>query len=147
MRGGSALALAVGLSFFIGTPCFATTVEPVQGDLSLNRPGQGFKKVSEPTIVQPGDLVMVSANGTANVFFSDGCKYVLQPGSVLTINAISPCAAKSFGQAPPPPPNGQQTGPFDDPAAWGFGAAVLGLTGFAGYEISQSNKNTKPASP
>jgi hypothetical protein len=147
------LALALGLSLLMGTTCFATTVEPVSGDLQINRPGQGFRKVSESTIVNPGDLLMVSPNGTANVFYPDGCKYVLQPGAVLTVAAISPCASKSFAQGqaqegPPPPPGGP---PFGDAGAWGFGAAVLGLTGFVGYEISQSGKTTtpkpRPASP
>jgi hypothetical protein len=148
MRGGIAVALAVGLCLFMGTACLATTVEPVSGVLQLNRPGQGFVKVTVSTVVNPGDLLMVSPDGTANVVYTDGCKYVLQPGSVLTVAAISPCASKSFAQGATQegPPS-----PFGDAAAWGFGGAVLGLSGFIGYEISQSGKTTiptpRPASP
>jgi len=153
MRRGTAFALAGGLCVLSSTACLATTVEPVSGDLSLNRPGHGFVKISETTVVNPGDLLMVSPNGTANVFFPDGCKFVLQPGSVLTISAISPCAAKSYGQAPPQggPPGGPPGGPLGDPlgeaGALGFGAVALGLTGFIGYEISQAGKNTTPLPP
>src|ERR1700683_2816816 len=142
MRGGTALAVT-GLLLLLATPCFATTVEPVQGDVSLNKPGHGFQQIAETTIVEPGDLVMVSPNGSANVFYADGCRFVVQPGAVLTIAAISPCASKSFAQAQPqtglpggPPPGS----PFDDATAWGFGGAVLGLSGFIGYEISKSGK-------
>ena len=153
MRGRISFSLATGLCIFMSTACFATTVEPVSGDLQINRPGHGFQKVSETTVVAPGDLLMVSPNGTANVFFPDGCKFVLQPGSVLTVAAISPCAAKSFAQAPgtpggPPgfPPGGPPPGgPLDPYAAWGFGGVVLGLTGFIGYEIYHSEHNTIPA--
>jgi hypothetical protein len=148
VRGRSTLALVVGLSVLTGTRCLAVTVEPVSGDLSINRPGQGFQKVSEPTEVNPGDLLMVSANGSANVFYPDGCRFVLQPGSVLTVAAISPCAANSNAQAPPQdtPPAGS---PFGDPVVWGAGAAVLGLAGFVGYEVSHAGKTTtpRPASP
>jgi hypothetical protein len=154
MRGGTTLSLATGLCFLMSTACFATTAEPVSGDLQLNRPGHGFQKVSETTVVEPGDLLMVSPNGTANVFYPDGCKFVLQPGSVLTVAKLSPCAAKSFAQAPPQngPPGGP---PPPDPAfggvgAWGFGAATLGLTGFVGYEIYHAEHTTtapRPASP
>jgi hypothetical protein len=130
----------------MSTACFATTVEPVSGDLQLNRPGHGFQKVSETTVVEPGDLLMVSPNGTANVFYPDGCKFVLQPGSVLTVAKLSPCAAKSFAQGQaqegPPPPLGS---PFGQVGGLAFGAATLGLTGFVGYEIYHSEHNTVPA--
>ena len=142
MRAGITFALATGLSLWLSTTCFATTVEPVSGVLQLNRPGQGFEKVTATTAVNPGDLLMVSPDGTANVLFPDGCKFVLQPGSVLTVSAISPCASKSFAQGA-----AQETSPFGEAGAWGFGAAVLGLSGFVGYEIWHSGKTTAPLPP
>ena len=148
MRGGLISTLTAGLCLFMATACFAATVEPVSGELQINRPGQGFVKITASTVVNPGDLLMVSPNGTANVLYPDGCKFILQPGSVLTVSALSPCAAKSFAQGaaqegPPGLP------PFGQPGTLAFGAAALGFGGFIGYEIYESHKAPppRPASP
>lgn len=151
MRRALPFAVAVGLSVLLETAAFAATIEPVGGDLSINRQGLGFQTVSGTTLVNPGDLVMVSFYGSANVFYPDGCKIVLQPGSVLAIAALSPCASRSNAQATPDnspfPPDAP---PLGQAGALAFTAAALGLTGFAAYEIAQAHKSTPapaPASP
>jgi len=150
MRRKLPFAVAAGLSVLLVTEAFATIIEPVGGALSINRQGQGFQTTSETTLLNPGDLVMVDIHGSANLFFPDGCKIVLQPGAVMTIGPLSPCAAKSLAQGqaqegPPPPPGGPPLGPFGVSA---FTGAALGTSGFIAYEIfHKSTPAPKPASP
>lgn len=125
------------------TACPAATLVPVHGQLSINH-GQGFVGVSGPIEANAGDSVMVSPDGSANVLYGDGCKITLQPGSVITIAELSPCASGSYAQ--------DQDDQHFGLTGMVFGAAVLGVTGFVAYEISQSNQNQnnqgqQPASP
>jgi len=128
---------------FLGLACFAfaflasalswaATIEPGQGDLSVNQ-GQGFQRVNTRIDANVGDSVMVSPNGSATVSYPDGCQVPVQPGSVMTIAPLSPCASGSVAQD------------YGYSAAWIMGAAFLGATGFAVYGIVQGNKT--PASP
>src|ERR1700687_5265205 len=87
-------ALCFGSSLVIATASWAATVEPGQGDLSVNQ-GQGFQKATGRIDARVGDSVMVSPNGSATVAYSDGCTIKLQPGAVMTIGALSPCASGS----------------------------------------------------
>jgi hypothetical protein len=147
MRRTISFAVAAGLLVLLATQAFATIVEPAGGTLSINRQGLGFQTISETTLVNPGDLVMVDFYGSANLFFPDGCKIVLQPGSVMTIGPLSPCAAKSLaqGQAQEGPPGGS---PLDPVGASAFTAAALGAGGFVAYEIfHKTTPAPHPASP
>lgn len=136
------IAGAAALILF-ATPCSAATLVPVHGQLSINH-GQGFEQVNGPTEANSGDSVMVSPDGSANVVYGDGCKITLQPGSVMTITDLSPCASGSYAQD-------QDNDHHFGLAGAVFGATVLGVTGFVAYEISQSSKTTNttgtPASP
>ena len=96
MRGFLAAACA-GLPLVIGTACSGATIEPVQGDLLINR-GQGFQQVNGRIEADVGDLVMVSPDGSAIVSYPDGCKLSVQPGAVTTIAPLSPCASGSRAQ-------------------------------------------------
>jgi hypothetical protein len=134
---------------FLGVACFAfafltsalswaATIEPGQGDLSVNQ-GQGFQRVNIGIDANVGDSVMVSPNGSATVSYPDGCQVPVQPGSVVTIAPLSPCASGSVAQ-------------FSDSGDWGpplMGAAFIAAIGFAVYGITQANKNStpSPASP
>lgn len=138
---GVTLATVAAAVVLFATACPAATLVPVQGQLSINH-GQGFEQVSGQVEANAGDSVMVSPDGSANVVYGDGCKITLQPGSVMTITELSPCASGSYAQ---------------DRDHFGiggivFGAVVAGVTGFVAYEISQSSNTTNstsgaPASP
>jgi hypothetical protein len=86
-------ALCIGCTL-LNSATWATTVEPGQGDLSINR-GQGFKPVKSSANAQVGDSVMVGPGGSATVVYEDGCKVNVQPGTVTTIAPLSPCASGS----------------------------------------------------
>ena len=138
------LAVVTVLSILAGTPSLAAVIEPVGADLSINRQGQGFQTVSQTTIVNPGDFVTVSLKGVANIFYPDGCKVTLQPGAVMVIAPLSPCAARSNAQAPGPDnrsftPEGP---PFGREAVI---AAAVGVGSFTAYEIYQAHKTNGPA--
>ncbi len=131
---------------FLGTACFAfaflasaiswaATLEPGQGDLSINQ-GQGFERVNGRIDANVGDSVMVSPSGSATVSYADGCQVPVQPGSVVTIAPLSPCASGSVAQ---------DSG-FFNTGALIMGAAFIAATGFAVYGITQATSSS-PASP
>lgn len=128
-------ALSVACPTLIGTACMAATIEPVQGALSVNQ-GQGFEQVNGRIDANVGDTVMVSPNGSALISYPDGCKVNVQPGAVMTIAPISPCASGSYATD-----NG-------DNAVAGYivGAGALAAVGVGIYEATQM-KSAAPASP
>jgi hypothetical protein len=134
--------LCIGCAIVIASPSWATIVEPGVGDLSINQ-GKGFKPVKHRINASVGDAVMVGPGGTATLTYDDGCKVKVQPGAVITIAPLSPCAAGS---------NAAQGSWLCDAwqvcVFWGVYAVVGSLIG---YEISQIGGPTtitsKPASP
>jgi hypothetical protein len=134
---------------FLGAACFAfaflasaiswaATLEPGQGDLSINQ-GQGFQRVNGRIDANVGDSVMVSPDGTATVSYDDGCQVPVQAGSVVTIAPLSPCASGSVAQ---------------DAGFFNVGALIMGAGFIAGgaaavYGITQGDKTPAytPASP
>jgi hypothetical protein len=87
-------ALLCGAGSWAATP--TATLEPVQGDLSINH-GKGFEKVLVSKIeAKVGDSVMVSPGGIAKVTYADGCQANVTPGTVMTITKLSPCASGSL---------------------------------------------------
>jgi hypothetical protein len=141
MRGFCA-ALCFGCALLAGTVCHAATVQSVQGQVSINR-GQGFQPINGAAELKAGDSVIVSPGGSASVSYPDGCNVGLQPGAVMTIADLSPCAAGSY--ADEDDRNSYWPG-------WAFGGVVLGVTGFVIYEIYHSTQNNHlqqppPASP
>jgi hypothetical protein len=133
------MRIGVGSAFFAGTLFFgmaawAASIDPVQGELSVNQ-RQGFQKIDSRIEANVGDSVMVSPYGSATVSYPDGCKVNVRPGAVMTIAPLSPCASGSYAadlELPPPlavPP----------PVDWfpvGVGAAVVGGT-LAGLCIAE----------
>jgi hypothetical protein len=89
-------ALCIGCTL-LSSASWATTVEPGQGELSINR-GQGFKPVNSQVNAKIGDSVMVAPGGSATVVYDDGCKVSVQPGAVTSIAPLSPCASGSNAQ-------------------------------------------------
>ncbi len=128
------MVLGLGCAALLASACSAASIEPVQGQVSVNR-GKGFVPVKSRADGKTGDLVMVSPDGAALVTYPDGCKVDVKPGAVTTIAPLSPCASGSYAQ--------DQTKNYMMPVV--FGGTVLSVVGFVGYEISQSTSTTTPA--
>jgi hypothetical protein len=113
----------------------AATLQPGQGALSVNQ-GQGFAPVNSRVDANAGDSVMVGPGGSATVVYDDGCKVDVQPGTVATVAAISPCASGSYAADP-------------DYGAIGLGLAAAGGAGLGIYEATKSTNTTttSPSSP
>ena len=119
----------IGGSLLLVSASWAATIEPVQGNLQLNR-GQGFQPVNSRVDANVGDTVVVGPGGAAAVTYSDGCKVPVQPGAVTTIGPLSPCASGSLAD------DNNQNGLYFLGVAAGFG-----LAGFGIYEIIHHNNN------
>jgi hypothetical protein len=115
-------ALCIGCTL-LNSAAWATTVEPGQGELSINR-GAGFKPVKSQVNAQVGDSVMVGPGGSAIVVYEDGCKVSVQPGAVTTIAPLSPCASGSNAQGNPWECRPDQ----NHDCGWTPGTAAFGLT-------------------
>jgi hypothetical protein len=132
-------ALCFGCAVLLTSSTWAATLEPGQGDLSVNQ-GQGFQPVNSRVDTKVGDSIMVGPGGSATLTYEDGCTVTVQPGSVTTIAPLSPCASGSNAQ----------TG--DGSSGVGgliVGAAALGALGLGIYGITQTGTagTTAPASP
>jgi hypothetical protein len=121
----------IGGSLLFVSASWAATIEPVQGNLQLNR-GQGFQPVNSRVDANVGDTVVVGPGGAAAVTYSDGCKVPVQPGAVTTIAPLSPCASGSMADDN----NNNSNGLYFLGVAAGFG-----LAGFGIYEIIHHNNN------
>jgi hypothetical protein len=93
-------AFVVGGVLLCGAETWATTrtatLEPIQGELLINH-GKGFEKVLASKVeAKVGDSVMVSPGGIAKVTYADGCQANVEPGAVMTITKLSPCASGSL---------------------------------------------------
>jgi tetrahydromethanopterin S-methyltransferase subunit D len=149
-------ALALVPLLFAGAAA-AQSVGNVKGSVLVNH-GAGFAPISAPTPLRTGDTVMARAGGSATLKYADGCKVDVIPGTVLTLENVSPCSIVNAvdpsdnavaqtenspgtegGGAPPAPPL--------PPAfiAGGVFAAVAG-TGHA-VGLSSDNNNESPISP
>jgi len=131
-------AFSIASAVLVGSPCWAATVAPGSGDLSINH-GQGFKPVTSAAQAKVGDSVMVSPGGTATLTYDDGCKVDVRPGAVMTVAPLSPCAARSNAQDGDPNWGG-----------WAVGLATAAALGFGVYEATRGQGTIaapKPASP
>jgi hypothetical protein len=133
MRAGTVYTLAGGLYVLLGTACSAATVEPIGGHLAVSRQGQGFQTIAQPAELSVGDRLMVSPNGSASIVYPDGCRQVVQPGSVMTIAPISPCVSSLYAQTSSQFPKAEAPRP---------GVAVPSL---ADYEIFYARMHRIPA--
>jgi hypothetical protein len=137
-RRSSLCVSAIGCALLLASAAGAATIEPVQGNLSLNQ-GQGFQPVNSRVNANVGDTVMVGPGGAAAVTYPDGCKVPVQPGTVTSIAPLSPCASGSRAD--------------DNNNLYLLGAAAVGfgLAGFGIYEIihhsNNETNNNHPISP
>jgi len=134
-------------AMLLSSSTWGATVEPGQGNLVINQ-GQGFQPVNSRIDANVGDSVMVGPDGSATVVYDDGCTVDVQPGSVMTISPISPCASGSNAQGPPPgPPPGPA--PLGEEYFWNGFAWVLVAAGAAGVitVIATSPSSKTPTTP
>lgn len=130
------IAGAICCFALLGGSAWAATLEPGQGDLSINQ-GSGFQPVNARVDAKVGDSVVVTAGGNATLVYDDGCQVQVQPGAVVTVAPLSPCAAGSYAQDGT---NGNNTG-----IAMGALAVVGGVT--AGIIYEGTKHNNGPSSP
>jgi hypothetical protein len=123
----------IGCSLLLVSASRAATIEPVQGNLSLNQ-GRGFQPINSRVDANVGDTVVVGPGGAAAVTYPDGCKVSVQPGAVTTIAPLSPCASGARAD------DNNSNGLYFLGVAAGFG-----LAGFGIYEIIHHNNNNNTA--
>jgi hypothetical protein len=130
----------IGGSLFLVSASWAATIDPVQGNLQLNR-GQGFQPVNSRIDANVGDTVVVGPGGAAAVTYSDGCKVSVQPGAVTTIAPLSPCASGSMAD------DNNQNGLYFLGVAAGFGLAGFGIYEIIHHNNNNSTEENQPVSP
>jgi hypothetical protein len=144
---GFCVALGFGCALLAATACRAATVQPLQGQISINQ-GQGFHQIDGAAELKAGDSVIVSPGGSASVSYPDGCNVGLQPGAVMVIAALSPCASGSYAEEQ----DSNWQDKYKDGPGWVVGGVMLGFSAFLAYEIYHSTQNNHqqqppPASP
>ena len=110
----------------------AATLQAVQGDVMLNT-GEGFRRVTGPAQVTPGDYVMVGQGGKANLVYPDGTVVPVQEGGVIAV-AEQPPIVDPNGAQPPAGAEGAVTG---DAAVAGDAAAGDAAAAEAAAQASQ----------
>jgi hypothetical protein len=127
----------LGVGVLTTTPSFAATVEPLHGQVSINRGDGIFRPISSALQATIGDLIIVSPNGSARIIYPDGCAVEVKPGEVVPIMALSPCKAPSDLTSNP-------SNDFTVGTTLALGAAVGGATILF---LLNSKNDDKPASP
>lgn len=91
LRHATALG-AIALTLLGYAAATAATLNPIQGDILVNR-GNGYRLESTASELKPGDMVVANAGAAAQIFYPDGCSVPVQAGSIVTIKQVSPCAS------------------------------------------------------
>ena len=99
MHRGASIAFAFGLGIFLSLPAYAVTsvtVQTMEGTLSLNR-GDGYVEVLTWADAQAGNQVFANPGSSGKIIYSDGCDVTVKPGSVYTVQDLSPCGSGRIG--------------------------------------------------
>jgi hypothetical protein len=91
----SAGSFVIVVSIIISSAAVATAetmIEAPQGGAMANLAGKGFKPVLGAMAVTAGDLVMVSPNNTATLVYDGNCRMAVDPGKVIAVPLVPPCA-------------------------------------------------------
>jgi hypothetical protein len=89
-----AASTAAMLAICSAGQAFAATVRATGGQVLINR-GEGYKMVAGTIQGGPGDSIVANPGGSAQIDYPDGCVVDVLPGSVVVINAQSPCSASN----------------------------------------------------
>jgi hypothetical protein len=122
--------MIVASTFACGGSAFAATVTTIEGRVQVNA-GTGFHQIPRSTQVAPGGSVMAGPGGKGEIIYSDGCRVLVNPGSVVVVSRESPC---SQGLTP------------TEPLYMGLGAALAAAGGVIGIAASV-RPAPNPASP
>jgi len=148
-----ATAMLAMLPFLLAGAAAAQSVGNVRGSVLVNH-GSGFLAITAPTPLRIGDTVMARTGGSATLVYADGCKVDVIPGTVLTLENVSPCSIVNAVDPSSPalaqnnPPNGNPPPTAIPPTYFGLGA--IAAVGAAGLTVGLSNNNSStenPASP
>lgn len=121
----------------------AATLDAIQGGVLVNR-GAGYEVATGPTELKPGDLVIANPDGSAQVSYTDGCSVPVQAGTVVGVEAQSPCATQANNRPAPGP---------EAPASAGLNTSTLVIGGLVvaggvGAALALGGGGSdKPASP
>ena len=125
----------------------AATMATMSGVISVNR-GSGYQTVSEPGSLNPGDVVLVSPGGLAQVTYSCGLTEIVAPGAVYTVgDDAQKCAQASPGNVPGTPLAGPENRAANGPNILLIGAGIAAGVGGFFLVINSINNDDKPASP
>ena len=89
--------VAVAFCLVLSSAVSAATVTAVTGKVSINR-GDGFSQISSATSAKPGDRVMAGLSSTAEIVYNNGCREILEPGSLITVAETPPCKTATVPQ-------------------------------------------------
>lgn len=106
----------------------AATLDSVQGEVPVNR-GSRLQPVDGLTGLNPGNTVMASPDGRAQIVYADG------------VAQVRPAIVVSFGETAPPPEKGGRLG--------GGMLAISGLVvaGVVGSAVGPGSDDDMPAGP
>jgi hypothetical protein len=110
-----------------GSAAEAAVVNTISSKISINR-GNGYAPVGASTTAAPGDQVMASPSGSGEIVYEDGCREKVDPGTVVTVQATSPCKTGGLSHD------------------WVVGGLVV-AGGIAAGVVLASGNDHKPASP
>ncbi|MDQ0393064.1 hypothetical protein [Labrys monachus] len=122
----------------------------MKGDVLVNH-GNGFILMAAAGPLAIGDTVMARPGARAVLRYADGCKVDIIPGTVLTVENVSPCAfldtTGSTSDATGQTTNsnttpGDSTFPVDALVAAGLGGAIAG--GVIGTTLSSEDNSASP---
>ena len=144
------LVLGLVAGVCLVSPALAATVQPVQGQVSINR-GEGFQPLAGKTQARPGDLVMASPGGEAKILYADGCMVNVKPVKVVSVGAKSPCKAQYYAGLIDREPDEDdfltQMIPFGIGAAAVFTAFCISTDCFGDDDRRRRPAKDRPASP
>ena len=127
------ICCAVILVVLFAIPAQAALLTEVNGVVFVNT-GQGFKPVTGPTEVKPGDRIMVGKNGAAKIAYGLNCTTSLTQNQNVVVSNEVPCSA-----------NGAQPGA--DTTSLVVGGVIIAAGVAGGIALTRSNDKKKPASP
>lgn len=146
----ASLATTVAVAMF-ATNVSAVTLSNVQGSVYVNK-GDGFQAVSNGTALSSGDRVRVSAGGSANIVYENGCATFVGAGKVAVVQSSAPsCGGANLTTDSVGDAAGSSSLAAAAPTSVGIGTETIligglvvgGAVGLA-VAVSNSNNDDKP---
>ena len=82
-------AVALMCASLVSTAVSAATLDTIVGKVLVNK-GKGFRTVTSPTEISPGDSIMVKENSGADIVYENGTRVHVNPGAIATVSASPP---------------------------------------------------------